>query len=413
MKLKEFEARKLLEAVGIPLSFSVVISNIGEIVPFTGERLIKVQTIAGSRGKAGGIVKVGNKEEAGEVASKFLGKTFLEEEISEVLLDEKIDIVQELYLGILFDRSKRCPVLLFSECGGVNIEELHLEKLLRLEIDYVDGLQKEQVGAFLEKISLSEGVKNQLIDVIIKLYDCFVRFDCRMIEINPLVINSASRLIAVDAVAVLDDDARFRWEINFPERTDNRKATIREIAARQIDRDDHRGVAGKTFIDLDGDIAILTSGGGASMTLMDALISYGGKPANFTEYSGNPLREKVEKLTRIVLDREGLSGLLIAGVVANFTNIFETLQGVLDVLKEKRPDFPIVIRRAGPHDQEAKEAILKARDEFGLDIHYFDEQMPMTKAVEVMVNQSNRYKEKKGKENKGLEDSSGVSQWQS
>ncbi|HLC52224.1 MAG TPA: ATP citrate lyase citrate-binding domain-containing protein, partial [Candidatus Nanoarchaeia archaeon] len=195
---------------------------------------------------------------------------------------------------------------------------------------------------------------------------------------------------------VLDDDARYRWEINFPERTDNRDATAREIAARQIDREDHRGVAGKTFIDLDGDIGILTVGGGASMTLMDTLIQCGGKPANFTEYSGNPPKEKVEKLTRIVLDRENLSGLFVAGVIANFTNIKETLQGTIKVLIEQKTLFPIVIRRAGPHDQEAKEMLEQVKKEFNLDIHYFDETTPMTKAAEIMVELSNQYKEKNG-----------------
>jgi citryl-CoA synthetase large subunit len=212
-----------------------------------------------------------------------------------------------------------------------------------------------------------------------------------MIEINPLVVSNKG-LVAVDGVVVLDDDAKYRREISFPERTSCRKATSREIAARKIDADDYRGVAGKTFVDLDGDIAILTSGGGASMTLMDSLIECGGKPANFTEYSGNPPQEKVEKLTRVVLDKKGLSGLLVAGVIANFTDIAETLQGVVNVLKEVRPDFPIVIRRAGPNDDIARKVLMDARSKFGLDIHYFDENTPLTKAVEIMIKLSERYK---------------------
>ncbi len=383
MKLKEFEAKKLFKAAGIPVSEGMIIRNSEEISPFENQKLFKVQTLAGGRGKAGGI-KVVNFDEAKSLTDSFIGKTFLNENITEILLDEKVIIEKELYLGIMFDTSKRKPVLIFSEEGGVEIEELKErspEKIKVVEIDYLNGLGS------LEDITDNEALQ----ELIKKLYDCFVTNDCRMLEINPLVFTGES-YAAVDAVAVLDDDAKSRWKIPFEERTDTRKATEREKAAREIDREDHRGVAGKTFVDLDGDLAILTSGGGATMTLMDALIQYGGKPANFTEYSGNPPMEKVEKLTRIVLQKENLSGLLIAGVIANFTNIYETLQGVLNVLIEVKPNFPIVIRRAGPHDEEAKEALMKAKEEHNLDIHFYGEEIPLTEATKIMVDLSNEYK---------------------
>ncbi|MBU1977068.1 MAG: acetate--CoA ligase family protein [Nanoarchaeota archaeon] len=394
MKLKEFEAKQLFEEVGIPISKGILVSTVDDVPHFNQELLLKVQTMAGSRGKAGGIVTVKSQDEAKEVASSFLNKVFLNEMITEVLLDEKIEISKELYLGIMFDTSKRTPVLIFSEEGGIDIEALkknNPEKIVLMEIDYLEGLDEEGIG----KITSDERLK----EIMKKLYSCFVKFDCKMLEINPLVVTTENNLVAVDAVAVLDDDANYRREISFSERTDNRKATSREVAARMIDKDDYRGVAGKTFLDLEGDIAILTSGGGASMTLMDALVEYGGRPANFTEYSGNPPAEKVEKLTRVVLDRKNLSGLLVAGVIANFTNIAETLGGILTVLKEQKPDFPIVIRRAGPHDEEAREMLMKAKEEYGLDIHFYDEKIPLTKAVEIMVDLSNEYKSGKLKAN--------------
>ena len=382
MKLKEFEAKQLLREVDISISEGLKISDLNEIPQFQEERLVKVQTISGGRGKAGGIISVNNNQDAKEACSKFLGKNFLNEEITEILLDKKVAIEKEFYLGIMFDTSKKCPILIFSEQGGVDIEEINPEKIIVKEIDYLVGITAE----ILQEFPLN------LYDTIQKLYACFTEFECKMIEINPLVLNSQNNLIAVDAVAVIDDDANYRRKISFSSRTNNRKSTAREIAAREIDRDDYRGVAGKTFLDLDGDIAILNSGGGASITLMDALLDYGGNPANFTEYSGNPSQEKVEKLTRIVLDKENLSGLLIAGVIANFTNIAETLQGVVNVLKEIKPKFPIVIRRAGPYDQEAKEILMRAKEEHNLDIHYFDESTPLTKAAEIMVDLSNQYK---------------------
>lgn len=382
MKLKEFEAKQLLREVGITTSKGYLIRSMGEVPYFTQPHLVKVQTMAGKRGKAGGIIEVKTPEEAKKMISQFLGTVFLDETIKEILLDEKIAIEKELYLGLKFDTAKKCPVLIYSEQGGMEIEDA--EKIVVQEINYLEGINKEKLGM----------IPTYLQEVIEKLYACFLRYDCKMIEINPLVVTPKQELIAVDGVVVLDELANFRREVVFPERTGKREATAREIAARKIDEEDYRGVAGKTFLDLDGDIGILTSGGGASMTLMDALIRCKGNPANFTEYSGNPPLEKVEKLTRIVLDKPHLAGLLIAGVIANFTDIAETLQGIGNVLREKKPDFPIVIRRAGPNDEKAKQNMERIKQELGLNIHYFDEKVPLTKAVEIMVELANEFKRK-------------------
>ena len=398
MKLKEFEGKQLLSSCQIPTSSGIIIKkNDGlDTIDFSKAKLAKVQTLQGERKKKGGIKLINSKEEAKQFVDQFLGLEFNKEIVNEILLDEKIEIQKELYLGILFDSSIKAPILLASKYGGINIES-NLN-LVKIPIDYTLGITEK----ILEKIhNTFEGIESlnfSDLDLVVKnLYQCFIEYDLRMVEINPLVLDNTNQLIAVDAVAVLDDDAKYRWskKINFPERTGSRKATEREIAAKKIDEDDHRGVAGKTFLDLDGDIAILTSGGGASMTLVDTLISLGGKPANFTEYSGNPPREKVEKLTRIVLDKEGLSGLLIGGVIANFTNIKETLQGVVDVLIEKKPDYPIVIRRAGPNDLEAKKMLLEVKEKYGLDIHYYGEELVLSKAAEIIKKLSDEYKQKK------------------
>ncbi|MBS3169573.1 acetate--CoA ligase family protein [Candidatus Woesearchaeota archaeon] len=399
MKLKEYESKKLFQLVDIPISKGSLIAESKDIPPFNDVRLLKVQTLAGGRGKAGGVCLVRGADEARKLASRFLHSVFMGEQITEVLLDEKVEIAQELYLGVLFDTSTRKPVFIYSEAGGADIEELKKKqptKIVLREIAYHEGLTAKDLSFLLKNSELEPKVKAKVKEVMTKLYTCFTRFDCRMLEINPLVVTSTKDVVAVDAVAVLDDEARFRWEIPFPERTNNRPVTKREAAAHEIDKDDYRGVAGKTFVDLDGDIAILTSGGGASMTLLDALVDYGGKPANFTEYSGNPPQEKVEKLTRIVLDKEKLAGLLVAGVIANFTNIAETLRGVLNVLIEKKPRFPIVIRRAGPHDEEARAMLMEAKAKYGLDIHYYDEKIPLTQAAKIMVDLSQQYKQQKG-----------------
>jgi len=403
VKLKEFEAKELFRKVEIPVSNGLLVKSIDDIPPFHDARLLKVQTLAGGRGKAGGVCLVRGADEARKLASRFLHSVFMSEQITELLLDEKVEINKELYLGILFDTSKRLPVFIYSEVGGADIEELKRSdstKIKLREIIYHRGLVEDDLFFLLKNSSLSSKIQSQVKDAMTKLYTCFTRFDCKMLEINPLVVTTNNKVVAVDAVAVLDDDARFRWEVPFVERTNNRPVTPREAAAHLIDKDDYRGVAGKTFVDLDGDIAILTSGGGASMTLLDALVDYGGKPANFTEYSGNPPQEKVEKLTRIVLDRPHLSGLLVAGVIANFTNIAETLRGVLNVLVEQKPKYPIVVRRAGPHDDEARVMLMEAKEQYGLDVHYYDEKISLTQAAKIMVDLSRQYKERQHHQDK-------------
>ncbi|MBT4605161.1 hypothetical protein HOC01_05970 [archaeon] len=408
MKLKEFEGKKLFDLAGISVSSGVLVKSVDDVPEFSEPKMFKVQVVSNGRAKAGGVFVVSGASEARLKAKEFLGSEFLGEKISEILLDEKIDIAQELYLGILFDTKKRVPVFIFSSEGGVDIEELRLrnpEKIKVREIDMFIGLSDEDCLNLIKGTSLENEIISELVLVMKKLWDCFVRFDCKMLEINPLVVDSSERLVAVDSVVVIDDDANYRREIKFAKRVDSREKTSMELKANAIDENDSRGVAGKTFIELNGDIGVLTSGGGASMTLMDTLLEVGGKAANFTEYSGDPSREKVQNLTRVVLSKKGLSGLIVAGAIANFTNIKETLTGVADVLIEVKPDFPIVIRRAGPYDKEAKEMLASVKEKHGLDIHYFDETVAMTKAASIMVDLSKKYKlqkEKGKKEEKGV-----------
>ena len=241
MKLKEFEGKQLFQKVGIIVSKGTVIRSVSEIQEFSGSRLLKVQTIAGGRGKAGGIILVNNSKEAKEKAAEFLGQEFLGEKITEIVLDEKIDIKKELYLGLLFNTKKRVPVFIFSTEGGVEIEELQLnspEKIKLQEIDILTGLTDEDCDILLDGSSLGSDVTLQLKVVMNQLWKCFTEFDCKMLEVNPLVITGDDKLVAVDSVIVLDDDANYRREIKFPKRLDGREKTAREIAANKIDEND-------------------------------------------------------------------------------------------------------------------------------------------------------------------------------
>lgn len=269
--------------------------------------------------------------------------------------------------------------------GGIDIESLPQEKIFFYDIDPLKGISPH----FSREISSLVGFTGKTLlkfsKIIVSLYECFSKYDLKMIEINPLVLSQDNEFVALDCVSVIDDDSLKRHNFSFPPRNNSKNKTQREIEANKIDQLDHSGVCGRTFIDLDGDIGVLSSGGGASVTAMDALLSYGGKPANFTEYSGNPSYDKVKKLTEIVLDAP-LSGLFVVGGRANFTRVDETLSAILEVLIEKRITIPVVIRRAGPGEKKAYDMFMEAKERYGINVEFYFDDIPISKAAEIMVN---------------------------
>jgi succinyl-CoA synthetase beta subunit len=203
----------------------------------------------------------------------------------------------------------------------------------------------------------------ELLVVVNKLWQLFLAHDATLIEINPLVKSSQAEgdqaWYCLDAKIELEDTASYRhpeW-LDYPEKSAmGRPPTQREMLAHEVSRRDHRGVAGESFFEFaGGEIGVLAAGGGASILAMDALVAHGLKPANYTEHSGNPPREKVKAITDVILSIPDLKGLFVVGTNANFTDIFETLSGVVDsLLEQDLPDhFPVLFRRGGPRWQEA------------------------------------------------------------
>ncbi len=223
------------------------------------------------------------------------------------------------------------------------------------------------------------------------MFEAFLEEDARLLEINPLA-KTEEGYVVLDAMMDLEDDASFRHERNFPDRTVmKREKTDREVRAEKIDEDDHRGVAGK-YTELEGDIAMMLAGGGASLTNMDALIEYGGDPANYTEYGGNPPSEKVYRLSKVIMSKPGLNGLWHVGGTANNTDVERTMDGFIKALREEKPDYPIVIRRDGPHADEAFENLRKVREELDLNMKLFRNDKPMTESAEDLMEMVREYK---------------------
>lgn len=399
MKLLEYKGKQLLQEVGIKVPASILVNNktyaslsygkekYHQFFSDYGAAIVKAQVLGGSRQKTGVIFSATDYEKSLKQIEELYSRKYNNAVIDTLLIEEKLDIKQEYFLSILYDTWQRRPLVMFSASGGIEIEN-NEEHILKFYPKKVSELTKEE--------ALEIAGNKELADFLVKAYQCFINFDCSHLEINPIILTVNGVLYAGDAKLTIDDGAVPRQEIltDVADTDEKTRYSPREIEARKIDLEDHRGVAGKTFVDLDGDIAILASGGGASLTCMDALIEAGGAPANYTEYSGNPPREKVAKLTKLTLEKEGLNGCLVIGGTANFTDIFETLSGFVDGLEslDQLPQYPIVIRRAGPRDDEAFAMLKKFAADKNLDITLFGEETPMSYAAKVMAEKVKEYK---------------------
>lgn len=365
MKLYEYEAKNLLEQKGIR-------------VPDEKGRsyVVKAQVLANDRASHEGIEFAENREEAEKIAEEMKQREVQGHKVDEVLIEEKISFEQEYYIAFLYDTDTRKPVMLFSDEGGSGIED---RKVLKMPLGEDSG--EVEFNSFLE----DEGVNDSDLGKIAeKLFNGFLEEDMRLLEVNPLV-KSKGHFVVLDAMIELEDDAAFRHEWSYPERTVmSRDKTEREKRAEKIDEDDHRGVAGK-YTELDGDIGMMLAGGGASLTNMDALIEYGGKPANYTEYGGNPPTEKVYRLSKVIMSKPGLKGLWHVGGTANNTDVYRTMKGFCQALREEKPDYPIVVRRDGPNADRGFEVLRETKEDLDLKMKLYRNDTPMTKTAQVLM----------------------------
>ncbi|MEK7131470.1 MAG: ATP-grasp domain-containing protein [Patescibacteria group bacterium] len=376
MNLYEFEGKNLFAKHGIAIPKGVVVWRGEDFIKAYNnlsikDVVVKALMLSGKRGKNNGIRFCSSADEAENACAELFNINILGQYISAVLLEEKLDIAEEHYLSITYDTNAKQPVMIYSSAGGMDIEDVPENKITKNLLD----IRNTDINSNLPFAK--------------ELWQCFIQEDARVVEINPLVKTKDGQWYAADAKIALDEDAFYRheeWKNLAPRTMLGRLPMDREVAVKKIDEGEgyYRGTAGK-YIEMDGNIAVLFSGGGASIANMDALLKTGLRPANYTEYSGNPPREKVYQLTKIVLSKPGLKGLWIAGGVANFTNIAETFNGITDALDEIKPKFPIVVRRAGPHEDEGMRLMRECADRNNLNIKLFGKETSMSATAQILA----------------------------
>ncbi len=379
MNLYEFEGKQFFEKHGIAVPKGFVVrrgDDVEEAYQESGLRdvVVKAQVLSGKRGKNNGIRFCGSAEEVRAAVDDLFALEIRGQYVAAVRIEEKLSISEEHYLSVTYDTNRKQPVVVYSAEGGIDIEDVAEEKIHT----WLKGIADERVD-IAEVPAFGE-----------ELWQCFLEEDCRLVEINPLVKTTDGQWIAADAKVALDDDAFFRHKETHgqlePRTMMGRPPTAREVAVQDIDKGEkyYQGTAGK-YIEMDGDIGIIFMGGGASIANMDSLTQVGLSPANYTEYSGNPPKEKVYELTKIVLSKPGLRGLWIAGGLCNFTNVKETFAGTVEALDEIKPTYPIVVRRAGPYDEEGMALMKACGERNGLNMTLFGKETSMSESAKVLA----------------------------
>ncbi len=406
MRLYEYEGKTLFRKAGIRVPKGRLVemdTPLDELESGEWPKVVKAQVLKGGRGKAGAVLFAEDGKELESAVHSLLGSTIFQEKVERALVEEKIAIEREYYLSITYQGD--LPAVIFSPRGGMNVEDLSRNEpgaVIMEPVDIHTGLESRQAHKILARAGVKGDVE-ELTDIMLKLYKCFVANDALLAEINPLALSAEGRLIAVDSKMELDDEALYRQTtLTLPERRDySRKTTPLEILALQNDQTDTRGAAGRMFYEIpDGDIVVLASGGGTSSEALDSLYLHGGRPAIFTEYSGNPTAEKVKGLTRVALAHpDRINGVWVVGGRANFTDIYETLvNGIMEGIREtgefdKR--IPIVIRRAGLRDMEAFNSLRLIRRNEKYNIFLRGMETSIHDAAQLLIHHVNNYKKVK------------------
>jgi len=387
MRLYEFESKQLLRKHGIKVPQSILSTSMVSEMPFDGDVVLKAQVLSGGRGKVGAIKLFSDGNEAKDFINRLFGSTVLKEKVKSVLIEKAVATQNEFYLSFLYDTDTKNPIMILSKSGGVDVVELAANGgLVKMPIDLLLGLKEWQARDAAVDAGFSSNIISKIAEFAMKLYSLFLAEDARLLEINPLTLTKDGELVAVGALVELDDDAAYKHKdrIYSPRFVGiGRDLTERELLVKHTDEADYRGSI--KFIELDGDIGFLAAGGGGSMAAMDALIIAGGKPANYAEFSGDPPREKVYALAKAIMSKPGLRGLWIVGAIANFTRVDHTMQGVVDALRELKPDYPIVVRRSGPYEKEGLQLLRDVGKEMGLDIEIHGSETQMTATAKTIV----------------------------
>ena len=365
MNLLEHQGKNLLSAAGLRVPRGELVTDPAAAAAAAerlgGRAVCKAQVAAGKRGKAGGVRLVSSPDEARDVAEGLLGGTVGGHVVGAVLVEEAVDIAAELYAAVLDDASTKGPLVLFSTRGGMDIEEVHAatpEQVHSLPVDVREGLGSVSAVDLLAGTELSATDQPAVAEALVGIYRLYADVDAALVEVNPLVLTTDGDVVALDAKVTVDPASVARQQERLealPGGLQADSGTALELRGREL---------GLTYIELDGDVGVLANGAGLTMTTLDAVNHFGGRPANFLEIGGDAYTKATPAL-ELVLSNPNVKSLLV-----NFCGAFARTdvmtEGVLDAIDALEPTLPIAFTIHGTGEDEA---IALVRDRLGVQPH--------------------------------------------
>ena len=350
MKIHEFQGKELLRSYGVAVPDGKVATTAEQAqtiaADFGGRVVVKAQIHAGGRGKGGGVKVADDPQQAAQHASDILGMQLVTHQtgpegqnVKQVLVERASDISRELYLGITLDRAQSRVVVMASQEGGVEIEEVAAktpEKILRETVEPGLGLQPFQATRLAFGLGLEGKQVRAGAGLLMNLYKAFEGADCSIAEINPLVVTGDGHVLALDAKINFDDNALYRHK-DLLELRDLDEEEPLEVEATSFDLN---------YIKLDGTIGCMVNGAGLAMATMDIIKLAGGSPANFLDVGGGASAETVENGFRILLSDPNVKAILI-NIFGGIVRCDRVAEGVIQARKNLQTDVPIVVRLAG------------------------------------------------------------------
>ncbi len=364
----EYQGKGFLKDVGIAIPTGEVASTAKEayeVATRVGKPVVvKAQVWVGGRGKAGAIKFADTPEAAEKAASLILGSEVKGFPIRKVLVEEKLNIEKEYYVGVIPDSSwnSRTPVVMFSTEGGMDIEEVPEDKIFRAKIDYLKGFPFYDALDLASRAGIPNELLREMAGVLSNVVDVFKKCDCNILEINPLILTQDGKVVAGDCRMAIDDNSTFRHPemgITIPREFPWEPSDF-DIVGWGIEETDFRGAGFVMKMTLDetspGYIGFHAIGGGGAMIGMDALSRVGLKPANYADTSGNPVASKIYRVAKVVLSQPNIEGYLLAGFLIANQEQWHHAHALVKVLREelpKRPGFPCILLVAGNKEEES------------------------------------------------------------
>ncbi len=354
MKVHEYQAKSFFERYGVPVEKHTLCRTADEVVAAyramgDSRAVVKAQVHTGGRGKAGGV-KVGTGEtEIRQHAEHILGMDIKGFTVDRVLLSEAVDIQAEYYVSILVDRHSKCPMMMVSRAGGMDIEQVAREtpeKIEKIIIDPLIGMSDYVAREAAYKLFDDKAQANQAVKIFQALYRLFVEKDASLVEINPLVLLSDGTLRAIDAKMTFDDNALYRH----PDVAELFEPTEEE-------RKEHEAKdRGFSYVNLGGSIGCMVNGAGLAMATMDMIKLYGGQPANFLDIGGSSNPEKIVAAMQLLLSDKHVNTVLI-NIFGGITRCDDVAKGLIEALSTIHTTIPIVIRLTGTNEAKGRELL--------------------------------------------------------